>query len=134
MRENTNHRVQPKTLDMASLECLREFEEHLNQTGFSRRFIATCIGAARHLLVWLELDGSEVKAVDNAHNSAFSRPQVHVPAARRPHRSLHAERSAPAPHHERRALVHQISRREWTYSSSRRTRKESTTIGPRRAT
>ena len=66
MRENTNHRVQPKTLDMASLECLREFEEHLNQTGFSRRFIATCIGAARHLLVWLELDGSEVKAVDNA--------------------------------------------------------------------
>ena len=66
MRENTNHRVQPKTLDMASLECLREFKEQLNQTGFSGRFNVTCIGAARHLLVWLELDGTEVKAVDNA--------------------------------------------------------------------
>ena len=66
MREKTNQRQQPKTLDMACLACLREFEEHLSRTECSGHFVGRCLAAARHLLVWLELDGTEVRAVDNA--------------------------------------------------------------------
>ena len=64
MRKNTYQRRRPKGLADESAACLHEFEEHLTRIG-RPQYAKIGTRAARHLLVWLELDGIEIEHVDD---------------------------------------------------------------------
>ena len=71
MRPETKLRLPARALKPESAECLAEFRTELIQEKRSAGTVAKRLGAARHFLVWLETEGIQPSAVDDAATRRF---------------------------------------------------------------